>query len=84
MTDEQKMEVAIKQAEEAKRNGEWPFGAAIFQGDTFIAKNRCREAYEKTVLAHAELHAVKTSRPSIPDPRVEAFAGDHRGVFAGR
>ena len=29
MTDEQKMEVAIQQAEEAKQNHEWPFGAAI-------------------------------------------------------
>jgi len=58
MTDEQKMEIAIKQAEEAKQNGEWPFGAAIFQGDKLIAQNRCREAHEKTVLAHAELHAV--------------------------
>lgn len=58
MFDEQKMEVAIAQALEAKKSGEWPFGAAIFQGDTLVAQNRCREAHEKTVLAHAELHAV--------------------------
>jgi len=58
MTDEQKMEVAIQQAIEAKRGGEWPFGAAIFQDDSLIAQNRCRESHEKTVLAHAELHAV--------------------------
>ena len=58
MTDEQKMEVAIRQAVEAKQNGEWPFGATIFQGDKLISQNRCREAHEKTVLAHAELHAV--------------------------
>lgn len=58
MSDEQKMEVAIAQALEAKQNGEWPFGAAIFQGDKLISQNRCREAHEKTVLAHAELHAV--------------------------
>jgi len=32
MADAQKMEIAIGQAKEAKENGEWPFGAAIFQG----------------------------------------------------
>lgn len=52
------MEVAINQAKVAKQYGEWPFGAAIFQGDRLIAQNRCTEAREKTVLAHAELQAV--------------------------
>lgn len=52
------MEMAIAQAEEAKMDGEWPFGAAIVRDGEVIAQNRCREAKEKTVLAHAELHSV--------------------------
>lgn len=56
--DEQYMELAIKQAKEAKADGEWPFGAAIVKGDTVVAKNRRREAALKTVIAHAELLAV--------------------------
>jgi tRNA(adenine34) deaminase len=56
--DEQRMTVAIEEAVKAKQHGEWPIGAAIYQGEKLIAQNRCREAREKTVLAHAELHAV--------------------------
>lgn len=56
--DEKYMELAIEQAAEAKSRGEWPIGAVIVQNGEVIARNRCREAHEKTVLAHAELHAV--------------------------
>jgi tRNA(Arg) A34 adenosine deaminase TadA len=56
--DEQRMTVAIEEAIKAKQHGEWPFGTAIYRGGKLIAQNRCREAHEKTVLAHAELHAL--------------------------
>jgi tRNA(adenine34) deaminase len=56
--DERYMELAIEQSIEAKANGEWPFGAVIVLGNKVIAQNRCREGHEKTVLAHAEMHAV--------------------------
>ena len=52
------MKLAIAQAVEAKQNGEWPFGAVVACGEKVISQNRCRETAEKTVLAHAELHAV--------------------------
>lgn len=52
------MRVALAQAAEAKADGEWPFGAAIVKGDTVVAQNRRREGKLKTVLAHAEMHAI--------------------------
>ncbi len=57
-SDEQYMELAIAQAQDAKKDGEWPFGAVVVCGEKVVSQNRCREAAEKTVLAHAELHAV--------------------------
>ena len=56
--DEQFMELAIEEAVAAKESGEWPFGAVIVLNGKVVSRNRCREAAEKTVLAHAELHAV--------------------------
>ncbi len=58
VTDERNMLLAIAEGEQAKNAGEWPFGAVIMQGERLIAANRCREKHEKTVLAHAEMHAV--------------------------
>lgn len=57
-TDEQYMELAIEEARAAKQAGELPIGAVIRRKGKVIARNRCREAAEKTVLAHAELHAL--------------------------
>jgi tRNA(Arg) A34 adenosine deaminase TadA len=56
--DEQYMELAVEEARKAKQAGELPIGAVIRCKDKVIARNRCREAAEKTVLAHAELHAL--------------------------
>jgi tRNA(Arg) A34 adenosine deaminase TadA len=56
--DEQYMALAIDEAARAKHDGEWPIGAVVISHGQVIARNRCREATEKTVLAHAELHAI--------------------------
>ncbi len=56
--DEHFMELALAEARCAKQEGEWPFGAIVTCKGEVIARNRCREATEKTVLAHAELHAL--------------------------
>lgn len=56
--DEENMKFAIEEAVKAKQSGEWPFGAVVVSGGKVISRNHCREAFEKTVLAHAELHAV--------------------------
>ena len=56
--DQQYMKLAIEEARDAKRAGELPIGAVITCNRHVIARNRCREATEKTVLAHAELQAL--------------------------
>jgi tRNA(Arg) A34 adenosine deaminase TadA len=56
--DEKYMELAIEEAREAKQAGELPIGAVIIRNGKVVARNQCREATEKTVLAHAELHAL--------------------------
>ena len=48
------MELAIVEARQAKEADEWPFGAVLICKGEVIARNRCREAVEKTVLVHAE------------------------------
>jgi tRNA(Arg) A34 adenosine deaminase TadA len=57
-TDEHYMEMAIAEARQARNQGELPFGAVVTCNGEVISQNRCREATEKTVLAHAELHAL--------------------------
>jgi tRNA(Arg) A34 adenosine deaminase TadA len=57
-TDERYMELAIEEARHAKQAGELPIGAVITRKGKVVARNRCREATQKTVLAHAELHAL--------------------------
>jgi tRNA(adenine34) deaminase len=57
-TDQHFMQLAIEEARQAKQAGELPIGAVITCKDEVIARNRCREAIEKTVLAHAELQAL--------------------------
>ena len=52
------MRVAIEEAEAAKAEGEWPFGAVVVHKEVIIARGRCREKKDKTVLAHAEIAAV--------------------------
>ncbi len=64
-SDDLYMALAIQEATQAKQNGEWPFGAVIVSGGKIISRNRCREAAEKTVLAHAELHAVNDACKSL-------------------
>jgi tRNA(adenine34) deaminase len=52
------MQLAIEEARDAKQAGELPIGAVITCKGEVIARNRCREATKKTVLAHAELQAL--------------------------
>lgn len=57
-SDELHMQLAIEEAVRAKQAGELPIGAVVVSPAGVVARNRCREAAEKTVLAHAELHAL--------------------------
>ncbi len=56
--DEQFMELALEEAKQGKTEGEWPFGSVIVSGDKVISRNHSREVARKTVLSHAELHAI--------------------------
>lgn len=59
MTDDETwMRIAIEEATAARQAGELPIGAVVVSAAGVVARNRCREAAERTVLAHAELHAV--------------------------
>ena len=64
-TDETYMRLAIAEAESARRHGELPIGAVVVSPAGVVARNRCREAAEKTVLAHAELHALNDACKSL-------------------
>ncbi len=57
-TDVEYMRLAIDQALLARDAGELPIGAIIVGPEGVVARTRCRENAEKTVLAHAEMHAV--------------------------
>ena len=57
-TDVDYMRLALDEAVRAKEVGELPIGAVVVSSSGVVARNRCRETAEQTVLAHAELHAV--------------------------
>lgn len=57
-TDVFHMQLAIEEALRAKANGELPIGAVVVSKSGVVARNRCSETRDQTVLAHAELHAV--------------------------
>ena len=58
MTDCEKMEFALRQAQLAAELGEVPVGAAIFRGDTLITAACNRRETDKSALAHAEITAI--------------------------
>lgn len=63
--DQTYMRLAIEEAERAKAAGELPIGAVVVSPAGVIARNRCRESAEQTVLAHAEMHAVNDACKSL-------------------
>jgi tRNA(Arg) A34 adenosine deaminase TadA len=52
---------AIAQAEQAKHNGNYPFGAVIVRDSEIIATGQCLEVTEQDVTRHAELIAVSSA-----------------------
>lgn len=57
-SDESYMRLAIEEARMALQNGELPIGAVVVSPAGIVARNRCRESADRTVLAHAELLAL--------------------------
>lgn len=72
MTIEEKyMKEALKQAKKAYRMGETPIGCVIVYEDQIIARGYNRRNIEKSVLAHAEIAAIKKAAKKIGDWRLE-------------
>jgi len=70
-TDETFMRLAIEEAEDARQHGELPIGAVVVSPGGIIARNRCRETAEQTVLAHAEMHAVNDACKALGRNRLD-------------
>ena len=69
--DEKYMKEAIHQAKKAEAIGDVPIGCVIVHDGRIIARGYNRRNKEKTVLAHAELQAMKKACKVIGDWRLE-------------
>ena len=75
--NEQFMRQAIQLAQQAKENGDHPFGAVIVRGGNVIASGKSEELTKSDVTKHAELIAVseasqKLNNKDLSDCRVYA------------
>ena len=71
MTDEAYMKLAIKEAKKARAIGEVPIGCIIVYEDKIIARGYNKRVAKKSVLAHAEILAIKNACKKIGDWRLE-------------
>lgn len=69
--DERYMKEAIRQARKAEAIGDVPIGCVIVYEGKIIARGYNRRNKEKTVLAHAELAAMRKACKKIGDWRLE-------------
>ena len=69
--DEKYMKAAIAQARKASAIGDVPIGCVIVHEDRIIARGYNRRTADKTVLAHAEIIAIKKACKKIGDWRLE-------------
>lgn len=65
------MKAAIKQARKAESLGEVPIGCVLVYEGTIIARGYNRRMIDKTVLAHAEIAAIRKACRKIGDWRLE-------------
>ena len=70
-TDEKYMKEAIRQAKKAAAIGEVPIGCIIVYEDKIIGRGYNRRMVDHTVLAHAEILAMKKACKKIGDWRLE-------------
>lgn len=68
---ERYMKEAIRQAKKAYALDETPIGCVIVYEDTIIARGYNRRNKEKSVLAHAEITAIKKAVKKLGDWRLE-------------
>ncbi|MFW6189935.1 MAG: tRNA adenosine(34) deaminase TadA [Planctomycetota bacterium] len=60
-TDEQRMRLALRQAEAAARAGDVPVGCVVFSADRLVARERNRRASLQDPTAHAEILALRSA-----------------------
>ena len=75
-TDEKYMKEAIRQAKKAAAIGEVPIGCIIVYEDKIIGRGYNRRMVDHTVLAHAEILAMKKACKKMGDWRVEGCPMD--------
>ena len=72
LTPEEKyMKEALKQAQRARENGEVPIGCVIVYEGRIIGRGYNRRISRKSVLAHAEIEAIKKANRVIGDWRLD-------------
>ena len=71
MTDEAYMKLAIREAKKARAIGEVPIGCIIVYEDKIIARGYNKRVAKKSVLAHAEILAIKKACKKTGDWRLE-------------
>lgn len=71
MTDEQFMRAAVREAEKARQIGEVPIGCVITRDGKIYARGYNRRMKDKTVLAHAEICAIRKACRKFGDWRLE-------------
>ncbi len=69
--DEKYMKQAIRQAQKAEAIGDVPIGCVIVHDGKIIARGYNRRNNDKTVLAHAEIAAIRKACKKIGDWRLE-------------
>ena len=69
--EEKNMKAAIKQARKAEALGEVPIGCVIEYEGKIIARGYNRRIVDKTVLAHAEIRAIRKACRRMGDWRLE-------------
>ena len=69
--DEKFMKAAIRQAQEAEALGDVPIGCVIVYEGKVIARGYNRRMADRTVLAHAEILAIRKACRKIGDWRLE-------------
>jgi tRNA(adenine34) deaminase len=57
--DTEYMQLAVEQAQQAKKQGDLPFGAVVVCGDTVIGQGKAEDGTVGDVTQHAEINALR-------------------------
>jgi tRNA(Arg) A34 adenosine deaminase TadA len=71
-THEYYMELAIKQAAQAKTLGDWPFGAVVVKDGKVVGEGRAMDKVSGDVTDHAELVAIRQACKTLGTNNLES------------